>query len=375
MSAENREQLEALVKTLWSNIAASIESSRHLSAGKIDQCVESFLPNSPKSALELGLVDELVYRDEMMKKLGELTGQKAEDEPKLMSLISYAKGQKLFPLPDLHDAEPGSIAVLLAQGTIVSDEFASKDNITPLWIRTRLDKIREDDNISALVLRIESPGGDALASETIWKELDRFKKVKPLIVSMGSVVASGGYYMACAANVIVAEPMTLTGSIGVFGIIPRVDKFLSQKLDITVDRVHSHPNIGGSGVLSPLSEGKLRDLQEEVNQVYDIFIHRVSTGRQMNSDKVRAVARGRIWSGQDAQKVGLVDVLGGLSQAIDLAKEMVGSDEKVIYYGNEDMEKWMDILKNDLVHVGSIRWMGREFLSKTIQARSMVDLP
>ena len=380
MSAENRDQLEVLVKAFWTQIATTIENSRKLPSGKMDYYVENFLPNSPKSALECGLVDELLYRDQMMAKLRLKTGQEeaesnsSEPEGHLMSLLSYAKGQKLFPLPNQDEAESGSVAVLLAQGTIVSDEFASKDNITPEWIRTRLDKLRKDDKISALVLRLDSPGGDALASETIWKELDRFRQSKPLIVSMGPTVASGGYYMACAANVIVADPMTLTGSIGVFGLIPRVDKFLSQKLDITLDRVHSHPSIGGSGVLSPLSVGKRQDLQDEVDQVYDIFIRRVSTGRNMSTDKVHKIARGRIWSGQDAQNAGLVDTLGGLSDAIEIAKKMVGGDEKVIYYGSGELEKWMDVFKNDMANLGKIKWMGKELFGKTIQARMMFSL-
>ena len=180
--------------------------------------------------------------------------------------------------------------------------------------------------------------------------------------------------MACAANVIVADPMTLTGSIGGFGLIPRVDKFLSQKLDITVDRVHSHPSIGGSGVLSPLSVGKRQDLQDEVDQVYDIFIRRVSTGRNMSTDKVRQIARGRIWSGQDAQNAGLVDALGGLSDAIEIAKKMVGGDEKVIYYGSGELEEWLDMFKNEVVHLGKIKWMGKELFGKTIQARMMFSL-
>ena len=412
MSAENREQLEVLVKAFWTQIATTIENSRKLPPGKIDHYVESYLPNSPKSALECGLVDELLYRDQMMEKMIVKTGITGdlrpkiglaevsnlaidgESEPtnevtdsqdsssavnaqdkelKLMSVLSYAKGQKLFPLPNQDDAESGSVAVLLAQGSIVADEFASEDSITPEWMRSRLDKIRKDDKISALVLRLDSPGGDALASETIWKELDRFRQVKPLIVSMGPTVASGGYYMACAANVIVADPMTLTGSIGVFGLIPRMDKFLSQKLDITVDRVHSHPSIGGSGVLSPLSVGKRQDLQDEVDQVYDIFVRRVSTGRNLSTDKVRQIARGRIWSGKDAQKICLVDALGGLSDAIEIAKTMVGRNEKVIYYGSGELEEWLDMFKNEVVHLGKIKWMSQQFSTTTIQARCWVE--
>jgi protease IV len=369
MSAENREQLEALIKNFWTCIARAIETSRNLEVGKIDHYVESYLPNSPKSSMDLGLVDELLYRDEMMQKLRVKTGQCENEDPKLMSLLNYAKGQKIFPLPNQDEAESGSIAVLLAQGTIVSDEYASYDNITPSWIRTRLDELRDNDDISALVLRLDSPGGDALASETIWKELDRFKKVKPLIVSMGPTVASGGYYMACAANLIVADPMTLTGSIGVFGMVPKIDNFLSQKLDITVDRVHSHPSLGGSGVLSPLSDGKRRDLQDEVDQIYDTFIRRVSMGRNMSTAKVRHIARGRIWSGEDAKNVGLVDELGGLSQAIELAKEMIDRDADVIYYGSGQMEQWMTLLNGDILHLGEIHNMQKDMFTKSIHAR------
>lgn len=350
LSEENREQLEAYVHSVWSSLKTDIETSRALKAGDLDRFVNDALPRSSQQSVDLKLVDRLRYRHQWR---AEVAARIGEDDPKdvaWMSCLQYAKAKKIHPLQAPSSLKEPGIAVMLAEGVILADERDDGRSITPSWVGSWLDHLLENEDVAALVLRIDSPGGEALASESIWRDLKRFSEQKPLVVSMGSVVASGGYYMACAANVIVAEPTGLTGSIGVYGMLPQVEGFLNQNLKIEVDHVYTHPRVGGSGFYRPLSQVAKDDLLRGVDQVYRTFKQRVSQGRDMSLDEVELVARGRIWSGADAQRVGLVDRLGGLDLAIELAREQakLPAWAPVVYTrGGHEWMRWMESLRGD----------------------------
>ena len=344
MSEENREQLKAYVDGVWKNIRSQIEESRGFKPEQLDTWVKNYAPATSEDALSMKLVDAVEYRDQWLERVMEKAGAKKLEDLKLVTPLSYGKSNHLHPLLGVDDPTEPSIAVLLAEGAIVANERDDGHSITPAWMSSWLTSLKENENVAAVVLRINSPGGEALAAEQIWRELELFRKEKPLIVSMGSVVASGGYYMACAGDHIFAEKTTLTGSIGVFGLLPRVDGFLEQYLNLTVDRVHTHEEVAGSGFLSPLSKGREMDMKRDVKDVYDTFLARVAKGRSMSIDQVDEVARGRVWLGEDALKNGLVDEWGGLSEAIEFArkKAKLPAFSPICYsHGGHELKKWL----------------------------------
>lgn len=278
-------------------------------------------------AHDLGLIDGLKYRDEIEKILMKKTKVVAAADLLFFDFDTYCK--RLF-IEDQNLAEfsDPQIAVVVAEGDIsVNGEGVSSKKIC-----TYFSKVREDESIKAVVFRVNSPGGSALASEEIWREVELTNKVKPVIVSMGDLAASGGYYVATPATRIFASPSTITGSIGVFGMIPYTGNMLENKLGITFDYVSTHSH----GVLSlnkKLTDEELMIVQEETDEVYQLFLDRVALGRKMEPSKVHQIARGRVWTGSDALSIGLVDELGGMKEALLYAKQLIQSkDASVIYY-------------------------------------------
>jgi protease-4 len=285
-------------------------------------------------------VDGLKYNDEMINLLVKKVGVKDKDELKLVEFSSYAKNG-FYEDQLLVQSQDASVAVILAEGEVaVSGEGVSSERICRLF-----QKVRSNDKIKAVVFRINSPGGSALASEEIWREVMLTQKKKKVYVSMGDVAASGGYYIATPADRIFAEPTTITGSIGVFGMIPYTGQMLENKLGITFDRVQTH-NHAVMSTNRKLTPDELAMVQEEVNGIYTQFMERVAKGRKLSLTRVNQIARGRVWTGKDALSIGLVDELGNLSDVIAYAKKQIKQkDAKVLYYPKVKEDKFGAFLK------------------------------
>lgn len=347
MSDSNRMQIEAYLGSMWSVICQEVGEARGISVAKLNEIADNFDIRSGETAVEHGFVDELVFKDQLIAKLKSFTGTEEDDDINSIGLIKYAKATKKFEV-DLDEEEGKNIAVILAEGDIVMGDKA-KGSITSDRLSREIRKARKDEDIDAIVLRVNSPGGSALASDIIWREVVLAKEVKPVIVSMGNLAASGGYYIACAADTIVAQPNTITGSIGVFGMVPYTGKMFKEKLGINFSTVQTNKH----SVLSmnkKLTEEEYNMIQASVDQIYADFVTKVAEGRSMDVERVKELAKGRVYTGVTAMELGLVDVLGGLNTAIDIAGDMIGdSTANVTYYPKKDLkglELFLDQLGN-----------------------------
>ncbi|MDE5623745.1 MAG: signal peptide peptidase SppA [Alistipes sp.] len=315
MSDANREQMQQLVNSLWKTIAASVAESRGIDLAELNRIADGLEVSLPEEALEKKFVDGLLFEDQMddvFAALGVETDK--EGDYRFVSLGDYAA-----QLPADTDFAAPQVAIVYAEGSIVDGE-ASGGSIGGNSLARALAEVREDDDVKAVVLRVNSPGGSALASDLIWREMELLKAEKPVVVSMGSYAASGGYYISAPADVIVADKMTLTGSIGVFGMY--VDKIaaLKNKLGITLDGVKSNAS-AGAGSMAPLTPLERAAIMRGVDKVYETFTSYVAEGRNLPIEKVLDIAGGRVWSGEDALAIGLIDAYGGLDAAIALAAD------------------------------------------------------
>lgn len=335
MSDANREQVKKYLTSSWGTLVNAIAESRNIPADSINALTNRFNFYTTAQFKAMGYFDETVYEDEMLDILKEKCGLNAGQKLNRILLTDYQNA----PLPQ-QKAEYGKdkIAVIYAQGEIGMEQSANA--IGPELAKT-IRKVREDSKVKAIVLRVNSPGGSALTSEIIWRETELASREKPLIASMGNVAASGGYYISCAADTIVAEPTTLTGSIGIFGMFFSGEKLIKDKMGIRTDvvKTNEHSDFGGSYPLPlpissrPLTAYERNVLQNYVNQGYETFLSRVMAGRGLSHDELDAIAQGRVWTGEDAQKIGLVDVLGGLEDAVKIAAAKAGiSDYSIAEY-------------------------------------------
>lgn len=335
MSDANREQVKKYLDSSWGTLVNAIAESRNIPADSINALTNRFNFYTTAQFKAMGYFDETVYEDEMLDILKEKCGLNAGQKLNRILLTDYQNA----PLPQ-QKAEYGKdkIAVIYAQGEIGMEQSANA--IGPELAKT-IRKVREDSKVKAIVLRVNSPGGSALTSEIIWRETELASREKPLIASMGNVAASGGYYISCAADTIVAEPTTLTGSIGIFGMFFSGEKLIKDKMGIHTDvvKTNEHSDFGGSYPLPlpissrPLTAYERNVLQKYVNQGYETFLSRVMAGRGLAHDELDAIAQGRVWTGEDAQKIGLVDVLGGLEDAVKIAAAKAGiSDYSIAEY-------------------------------------------
>ena len=313
MSNENREQVTVFVKSIWNNILNGVSNSRNISADELQKITDNIEGHLAANALKLHLVDKLSYYDEVLSDLKSKTGLTEKDKVKFVSLKKYSKA--FFKSEDFSAKK---IAVVYASGDIVSGE-GNEDEIGSDKIAAAIRKARLDTTVKAIVLRVNSPGGSALASDIIWRETVLAKKAKPLIVSMGDYAASGGYYISCAADTIVARPNTITGSIGVFGLLFNAQNMFKNKLGITFDSVNTGRNASIGSMARPMNENQKQIIRDEVESIYDTFLSHVSEGRNMTKAEVDSIGQGRVWSGVDAKRLGLVDVLGGINDAISIA--------------------------------------------------------
>ncbi|MFA5713422.1 MAG: signal peptide peptidase SppA [Bacteroidales bacterium] len=310
MSEENREQLQAYVNTVWHTWATQISSSRRVDLERIDFLTDNLLIGTASDALEEGLVDELLYKDEVLEKLLSLFGVEKEKDLKMVPMVNYIKSVNR---PNIKEKK--KVAILYAQGDIVMGR--SNNNIASDTYIEQISRIRKDSTIKAVVLRVNSPGGSAQSADAIERELELLGKEKPVIVSMGDYAASGGYWIAAKGDKIYSNSTTLTGSIGVFSMIPNLQKSLKSQLHLTPQSVNSHKNSDFLSLYRALSNEERRWLQLTVEKIYDQFIELVAQGRGLSRQEVDRVAQGRVWSGEDAFGIQLVDEIGGLYNAIE----------------------------------------------------------
>lgn len=311
MSDANREQTTSLLKSIWSEITDDISKSRNITTEQLNLIADNANGRNAVMAKNHKLIDAIIYEDEYDEKLA-LNADKKTNTISLADYINSGKGR-------ISATAKNKIAVIYAQGEIMYAE-GNEDIIGQGIINKALRKARKDKNVKAIVLRVNSPGGSALASELIWRELELTKKEKPLVVSMGNVAASGGYYIACNADKVLAEPTTITGSIGVFGAIPNFNK-LADNIGINAEQVSTNNNPNYS-VFEPMDKKFYDVTKEGVEQIYTTFVNRVAIGRNMTFEQVNEIAQGRVWTGKEALKNGLVDKLGNLNDAITVAAEL-----------------------------------------------------
>lgn len=344
MSPANREQVTSFLSSIWNNMQKDVAKSRKLKVEDLNVIADTLtMLSDPNVSVQCGLVDKLMYLSDVK---AELKKRMELDEDEALTFTTISDVANLEGLNEKIDEE---VAVYYAYGEISDDRvagFNQEHSITTKEMTKDLQDLREDDDIKAVVIRVNSPGGSAYASEQIWHEVQLLKEKKPVVVSMGGYAASGGYYISCGANKIFAEPMTLTGSIGIFGMIPDASELLTQKLGLKFDVVKTNAlaDFGATG--RPFNEEECRLMQAHVCKGYELFTGRVADGRNMPQDSVKAIAEGRVWTGEQALKIGLVDKLGNLDDAIAAAAKLAKLDKYTISRF-PDAEPWYKQFAND----------------------------
>lgn len=327
MSEANLKQTSKLLDSVWESFAKSIAKSRDISASELNSLVENFVIQSPADAKSNKLVDALFYKHEFEKLL---ETELADSDVDFVKLGEYNKSLKPKAFKD-------KVAVIYAEGQIISGK-SKKGSMGDKTIVKAIRKAKENNHVKAVVLRINSPGGSALASDVMWKELQLLKEEKPLVISMGDLAASGGYYIACLGDKIFAQENTITGSIGVFGLMFEMEELIKDKLELHIDQYKTHKFADMGTMTRPLSVEEKDIIQNSVKRVYGTFIKHVSEGRSISVDSVDAIGQGRVWAGTDALNIGLVDEIGGVSDAIKEAANLASLDRYSIreYPQSED---------------------------------------
>lgn len=322
MSEENRIQIKAYMGSIWNHIVDNISSERQILPSMLNSLADKLELSDPQAAYDNNLIDSLIYKDEVMEILKEKTGISGKKKPNIVTFSDYTKVPKQREQKGLIKEK---IAVIYAQGDIVPGK-GEYDEIGADLFADAISEARKDSAIKAIVLRINSPGGSALASEIIWREVDLARRVKPVITSMGDYAASGGYYIACPADIIVVNPLTLTGSIGVFGVWWNAEEFFENKLGITADVEKTNTYSDFGTVFRPFTSYETAVLQKSVDNTYNTFVNHVSQGRELPYTEINKIGEGRVWSGINAVNLGLADSFGGLNDAIKIAAEQAGLD-------------------------------------------------
>ncbi len=350
MSDENRSQIKELITSIWTSMLEDISNTRNIDVARLNLIADTLGGRMPKYAVQSGLVDGNLYFDEYEAVLREKMQLETDAKINYVSLTDYAT------VASKKNLKSGTekVAVIFAQGEILYGE-GNKEYIGQGLINRALKKARDNDNVKAIVLRVDSPGGSALVSDIIWREIELTKQLKPVVVSFGNVAASGGYYIAAGADKIFAEPTTITGSIGVFGTIPNINQ-LAGDIGINAEQVGTNKNSVDYSLFEPMTDTFRNQVLEGIESTYDTFLERVASGRNMTVEAVNEIAQGRVWSGVDAQRLGLVDELGNLDDAIAAAAELAEMDD----YGirkypkyKSDFEQLMDDLGGAKAKIGA----------------------
>lgn len=337
MSPANREQVTAFINSIWGQVTTDVAASRSLTVDSLNAYADRMLMFHPaEETVKCGLADTLMYRNDVRNYLKKMVKIDEDDRLPLLGLDAMINVKKNMP----KDKSGNIVAVYYASGEITDypGSSSSEDGIVGSKVITDLRKIQEDDDIKAVVLRVNSPGGSAFASEQIWNAVKNLKAKKPVIVSMGNYAASGGYYISCIADTIVAEPTTLTGSIGIFGMIPNV-KELSEKVGLNYDVVKTNKHSDFGIIMRPLNDDEKSLMQMMITQGYDTFLSRCAEGRHMSKEAIEKIAEGRVWTGETAKGLGLVDVLGGIDTALNIAVSKAGVENYTVisYPEKEDL--------------------------------------
>lgn len=338
MSDENREQIKSFTGSLFNHFISQIAAARKKPVEQIREITEKLMVQSASDAKLYGLVDELKYEDEVDEELKKRSS--SEKELNLVTVEKYHKKAKEGKV-----TAKDKIAVIYANGDIISGE-GDEDQVGSDRMALAISKARKDSSIKAIVLRINSPGGSVIASEVIWREVVLAKKSKPVIVSFGAVAASGGYYIAAPADYIIAEPNTITGSIGVFGLLFNAEKLIKDKMGIKVEKVKFGEFADLGSPDRPLNATEIAIIQKMIDRTYNDFVKKVADGRKLTIEQVDAIAEGRVWSGTEAKNIGLVDELGGLHKAIEVAAKKVNLTEYRIVQMPEQKDPYEEILKS-----------------------------
>lgn len=325
MSPANREQVNAYLSSVWGQVTSDIAESRKVSVEALNEAADDMLMFHPaEESVKYGMVDTLIYKNDVRNYLKTMIGIDKEDRMPVLGLQKMINVKKNVP----KDKSGNVIAVYYASGEIKIGNSSATDNteiIDPEKMIRDLRELQEDKDVKAVVLRVNSPGGSAYGSEQIWYAVSQLKKEKPVIVSMGDYAASGGYYISCNADTIVAEPTTLTGSIGIFGMFPNA-KGLADKIGISVDVVKTNPYADFGMLTRPMNDGEKGLMQMYVNNGYNLFLTRCSDGRGISKEELDKIAQGRVWTGSTAKDLGLVDELGGIDKALEIAIAKSGVD-------------------------------------------------
>ena len=320
MSDANREQTMTYVRSIWDHMVEGVAKERKISVEELNKMADDLTVQKAEDAVKYKLADGVKYKDEILDELKDKLGLESKEKVHYVNITDYSDDKKI-------SKEKQKIAVVYAVGQIEGGNGDDDETMGSDRISKAIRQARQDSNVKAIVLRVNSPGGSALASDVIWREMVLAKKAKTVIVSMGDVAASGGYYIACAADKIVCQPNTITGSIGVFGMFPVMEKLFKNKFGITVDTVNTnnHSDFGNPFRQVKKEEGDI--IQHSVENIYDDFIAKVAEGRKKEKASIDSIGQGRVWSGVDALKIGLVDTLGGIEDAIAMAARMAKLDK------------------------------------------------
>jgi len=339
MSEANREQMTAMIDGIWSTMLDDIAAARNIDKTQLNQLADNLDAYDAGKAMSANLVDGLMYKDELMATLREKLGLAETAKVKTVTMSQYTLA------PDASDEKVSRdrIAVIYAIGQIM-DGKGDDLTIGSVRLSEAIRKARENDKVKAIVLRVNSPGGSALASEVIRREVLLAAEKKPVIVSMGDVAASGGYWISASATKILADPTTLTGSIGVFGLFPNMKEFFGNKLGITFDQANTNKYSDFPNVTRPLSDYETIIIQRQIETIYSDFLKLVSEGRKIEISQVDSIGQGRVWNGIDAKRLGLIDDFGGLEDAISMAAEMAGLTDYYLWSLPAQKDPWQQII-------------------------------
>ena len=344
MSPENREQMQSIISSMWNNVINDISKSRNLSVNHLNMVADNYLSRTPSGALDNSMIDGIKHRDEIYERIRELLEINQDDKINFASFSQYKRA--LPPKEMTKSGVNDQIAVIFGQGMIISGK-GSENNMGSDRIAAAIRKARLDDNVKAIVFRINSGGGSALASDVMLREVILAAKEKPVVASFGDVAASGGYYVACAADVIIANRSTITGSIGVFGMIPNMKELFESKIGLSFDNVKTNELADFASINRPLTNLEREIIKESIGEVYDTFISHVAEGRNLPKETVDNIGRGRVWTGVEAMQVGLIDEFGGLEYAIDKAAELAEiEDFRLIEY--PEQKSFFEMLMDDM---------------------------
>lgn len=361
MSDANRTQIKELLGSLWGNMVADISDGRNISEANVNIIADTLGGRSPKYAKASGLIDDTLFYDQYEMKLRSALSLNEGDEMNMVALGDYLKRSNKKVIQKGDD----KIAVVFAQGEILYGE-GGPDVIGQGLMTKALKKAVDDDKVKAIVLRVDSPGGSALTSDIIWREIELAKEKKPVVVSMGNVAASGGYYIAAGADKIFAEPTTITGSIGVFGTIPNING-LAKEIGINAEQVGTNKNSVDYSVFEPMTDNFRKVVQDGIEEIYGTFLDRVAQGRNITVAQADSLAQGRVWSGVEAKKLGLVDELGNLNDAIAAAAELAEIDT----YGIKKYPKYKSGFERFMEDVNSAKTkIGQNLVKEEIGVRT-----